>query len=68
MSQTPRLRAFLFHVGQDVLLRGFPATIHQRLRTATGRAMYAVLLAGEPACRHVMEDGLQAADQTLEAA
>lgn len=63
MSTTPRLRPFAFHIGQTVNLRGFPATITQRLRTATGRAMYAVHLAGEPASRHVMEDGLFAAEQ-----
>lgn len=66
-STAERLRPFSFHIGQDVRLRGFPATIHQRLRTGAGRAMYAVHLAGEPASRHVMEDGLSAAEQTQEA-
>ena len=63
MSTTPRLRPFSFHVGQDVRLRGFQATVHQRLRTAAGRAMYAVHLAGEPACRHVLEEAIDAAEQ-----
>ncbi|WP_432344836.1 hypothetical protein WMC41_16265 [Shinella yambaruensis] len=64
----PRLRPFEFHVGQDVRLRGFQATVTRRLRTATGRAMYAVQLAGEPGTRHVMEDGLQATEQMQVAA
>lgn len=68
MSSAPRLRPFAFNVGQQVALRGFQATVHARLRTATGRAVYAVHLAGEPADRHVLEEALQAYEQTQEAA
>jgi hypothetical protein len=59
---TPRLRPYAYHVGQTVSLLGFPATVHNRLRTHAGRAMYVIQLAGEPACRHILEDGLQAAE------
>lgn len=58
-----RLRPYAFHLGQQVRLRGFPATVRQRLRTGAGHAMYEVHLAGEPASRHVMEDGLQAIER-----
>ena len=68
MSCTPRLRPFAFHIGQTVSLRGFPATVHTRLRTGAGHAMYEVHLAGEPATRHVMEDGLDATEQMQVAA
>ncbi|MCA0343252.1 MAG: hypothetical protein LCH99_26420 [Proteobacteria bacterium] len=64
----PRLRSFSFHIGQDVRLRGFQATVTRRLRTATGRAMYAVQLAGEPAYRHVLEEAIDAAEQMQVAA
>ena len=64
MSNSPRLRrsytaTFRFTVGQIVRLCGFPATIHQRLRTAAGRALYVIQLAGEHFTRTVMEDGLE---------
>lgn len=64
----PRLRPFAFHVGQTVSLRGFPATVTARLRTAAGRAMYVIQLAGEPACRHILEEGLVAAESLQVAA
>lgn len=67
-ARPPRLRPFSFRIGQAVYLRGFPATITQRLRTAAGRAMYVVQLAGEPAGRHILEDGLQAAEHMQVAA
>lgn len=63
----PRLRPFAYHIGQTVSLRGMPATVTARLRTFAGHAMYEVHLAGEPSARHVMEDGLSAAEQTQEA-
>ena len=64
MTSAPRLRrsytaTFRFAVGQAVRLCGFPATIHQRLRTAAGRALYVIQLAGEHFTRTVMEDGLE---------
>ncbi|HEV7246763.1 MAG TPA: hypothetical protein VGN93_07205 [Shinella sp.] len=73
MSQNPRLRrsytaAYRFAVGQPVSLCGYPAAVRSRLRTAAGRALYVVQLAGEPGTRHVMEDGLQATEQMQVAA
>lgn len=64
MSTTPRLRrsytaTFRFAVGQHVSLCGFQATVHDRLRSAAGHALYRVQLAGELFTRTVMEDGLE---------
>lgn len=72
MSQNPRLRrsyaaAYRFAVGQPVSLCGFPATVTRRLRTAAGRATYAVLLAGEPASRHVLEEAIDAVEMQVAA-
>lgn len=64
----PRLSPYRYQAGQQVSLCGFQATVHQRLRTALGRAMYVVQLAGETGTRHIMEDGLRAAEQMQVAA